>query len=109
MDPIVAIDSGKLAGREKRGVQLFAGIPYAAPPVGDRRFKPPEWHEGWDGTREATTFGQQSVQGPRGLGGVLPAQEVDWSEDCLFLNVSTPACDDARRPVMVWIHGGAFV
>jgi para-nitrobenzyl esterase len=54
-------------------------------------------------------FGPASVQPGNALGSVMPAQEVDWSEDCLFLNVQTPACDDARRPVMVWLHGGGFV
>ena len=99
---------GKVEGREKDGVLLFAGIPYASPPVGDRRFRPPEPHPGWDGVRPATQFGKAAPQKPR-AGSALPGMDLDWDEDCLFLNVVTPGADDARRPVMVWIHGGAFV
>ncbi|HUD18210.1 MAG TPA: carboxylesterase/lipase family protein, partial [Acidimicrobiales bacterium] len=101
--------SGKIAGRQKGGVLLFAGVPFAAPPIGDRRFKAPEPHEGWSDVRDATLFGRVAVQVGDSLGALGAAPAPDWSEDCLFLNVQTPALDDARRPVMVWIHGGAFV
>ena len=109
METIVDTDAGKVVGREKRGVLLFAGLPYAAPPVGERRFRPPQPVEPWEGTREATRFSPWAPQSARGLGAVLAGAPVDWDEDCLYLNVQTPALDDARRPVMVWIHGGAFV
>jgi para-nitrobenzyl esterase len=99
---------GKVEGREKDGVLLFAGIPYAAAPVGERRFRPPAPHAGWDGVRPATQFGRAAPQKPR-AGSALPGIDLEWDEDCLFLNVVTPAADDGRRPVMVWIHGGAFV
>jgi para-nitrobenzyl esterase len=109
MTVMAATTTGKIAGREKDGVLLFAGIPYAAPPVGARRFRAPEPHQGWNDVRDATDFGQVSVQVGDALGAIGAAPPPDWSEDCLFLNVQTPALDDGRRPVMVWIHGGAFV
>jgi para-nitrobenzyl esterase len=109
MAVIADTTAGKIAGREKEGVLLFAGVPFAAAPVGDRRFKAPEPHEGWSDVRDATRFGQVSVQVGDSLGAIGAAPAPDWSEDCLFLNVQTPALDGARRPVMVWIHGGAFV
>jgi para-nitrobenzyl esterase len=108
MTTIVETTTGRLEGVDKHGVLLFAGIPYAAPPVGAARFAPPEVHPGWTGVRDATAFGAVSVQGGNLLGGLFQGTEPDTSEDCLFLNVQTPALDTARRPVMVWIHGGGF-
>jgi len=109
MAVIADTTSGKIAGREKEGHLLFAGVPFAAAPVGERRFRAPEPHEGWDDVRDATRFGKVAVQVGDSLGAIGAGPAPDWSEDCLFLNVQTPALDDARRPVMVWIHGGAFV
>src|SRR5271155_3289313 len=106
---IAETTGGRVSGRQKEGVALFAGIPFAAPPTGTRRFAPPEPHGGWEGVRDATRFGQVSVQVGDSLASIGPGAAPDWSEDCLFLNVVTPAIDDARRPVMVWIHGGSFV
>jgi para-nitrobenzyl esterase len=108
MSTIVECTSGRLEGREKDGILLFAGVPYAAPPVGADRFAPPRPHPGWTGVRDATRFGAVSVQGGDLLGGLFQGSQPETSEDCLFLNVQTPALDDARRPVMVWIHGGSF-
>ena len=117
---------GTLRGEQGDGIAIFRGIRYAAPPVGENRFRSPQPAEPWDGVQDATSFGFGSVQGMRrqpaapppqpaaGQGGQAPAfgslfgSEVETSEDCLFLNVWTPAADDAKRPVMVWIHGGAF-
>lgn len=97
---------GQIQGREKDGILLFAGIPYAAPPTGPRRFRPPEPHDGWSGVRDARRFGPAAPQ-PREEG-LTSNPQVRWDEDCLTLNVSTPALDDGRRPVLVWIHGGGF-
>ncbi len=109
MAVIADTTAGKIAGLQKDGLLLFAGVPYAAAPVGALRFKAPRTHGGWDDVRDATRFGQVAVQVGDSLAAIGPAPAPDWSEDCLFLNIQTPALDDARRPVMVWIHGGAFV
>lgn len=115
MDTIeIKTTKGALRGeRTSDGIAVFRGIPYAAPPVGERRFAAPQPASPWDGTRDATRFGAAAMQGQRAAaGGVFtgafgPAG-LGVSEDCLTLNVWTPAADGARRPVLVWIHGGAF-
>jgi para-nitrobenzyl esterase len=105
-DAITTTRQGGVQGRDKDGVLLFAGIPYAAPPTGQRRFRAPEPHGGWTGVRDARRFGPAAPQ-PREEG--LTANPlVRCDEDCLTLNVCTPGIDDARRPVLVWIHGGGF-
>ena len=107
---VVSTSSGSLRGQvSARGVLAFKGVPYAAAPVGELRFRPPVPHAQWEGVREATKIGaicpQNGSMEAMLLGSDMPPQ----SEDCLFLNVWTPACDEATRPVMVWIHGGAYV
>lgn len=109
MAVIAATRSGKVQGLERDGVLEFRGIPYAAPPVGPRRWRPPRREEPWDGVRDATAFSAEAPQGPFAMNTLTGAPESPRSEDCCYLNVWTPACDDARRPVMVWIHGGAFM
>ncbi len=105
--PLAHTTAGPVRGRHRQGVELFAGIPYAAPPVGSRRFAPPAPPEPWDGARDARRFGKSAPQLPgEGLTNRVP---VDWDEDCLPLNVVTPAADDGHRPVYVWIHGGAYL
>lgn len=89
------------------GLRVFKGIPYALPPTGARRWRPPEAMPAWQGTLEAKTFGAACVQ-PKPRGASIYASELSSiSEDCLSLNVWTPT--DARdAPVFVWIHGGAL-
>ncbi|MCD9623856.1 carboxylesterase/lipase family protein [Rhabdothermincola salaria] len=106
---IVTTAQGEVEGFERDGIWNFRGLPYAAPPVGERRFRAPQPPEPWAGVRDARHFGPVSWQNKGGLMAMLGDAELDMSEDCLVLNVQTPACDDARRPVMVWVHGGGFV
>lgn len=97
---------GPIQGKERGGVVLFSGVPYAAPPVGDLRFKATQAHTGWQEVRPAIHFSPAAPQLPSG--GMTGAQEVKWDEDCLYLNICTPAVDDKKRPVLFWIHGGAY-
>jgi para-nitrobenzyl esterase len=106
---IVATRSGKVEGIERDGIHVFRGVPYAAPPVGERRWRPPVPEDPWDGVRDASHFSAQSAQTEFALTKLMGGEQPPYSEDSLYLNVWTPACDDARRPVMVWIHGGAFI
>jgi para-nitrobenzyl esterase len=101
--------NGAVEGKVKDGVHQFRGIPYAAPPVGDLRFRPPQPAPAWTGTRDATRFGPQAPQAVAQMEVLFGGTPPPSSEDCLTLNVYTPAPDGGRRPVLVWIHGGAFL
>jgi para-nitrobenzyl esterase len=104
----VTLDTGAITGAfsdEKKTVRVYRGIPYAMPPTGDRRWKPPAPPAAWEGVRTCTEFGPSCPQ-PGALMGRTPHTV---SEDCLYLNMWTAAHDTGgKRPVMVWIHGGGF-
>ena len=105
----VETPSGRLAGVRRGPIASFKGIPFARPPVGNLRWRLPEPAEPWAGTRDATAFAPTCPQAPTQLESLMGMAVGEQSEDCLYLDIWTPACDDARRPVMVWIYGGAFV
>ena len=103
--PLVGTANGAVRGLAHGAVDEFLGIPYAAPPVGALRWRPPQPAASWPGVRDATKFGPHCPQP------ASPFGQASMSEDCLFLNVFTPGHQKPRAhdPVMVWIHGGALV
>src|SRR5499427_3758474 len=105
---VVRIDGGQLRGTSAGGVRVFKGIPFAAPPVGALRWKAPQPAIAWSGVKAADTFGAQCMQPPYPAGSPYASAPQPTSEDCLYLNVWTAARGNDRRPVMVWIHGGAW-
>ena len=107
-EAIVNTKSGKIEGAYEDGLYVFRGIPYAAPPVDELRWMPPQPVRTWDGVRPVKQFGPIAPQNPM-EGSIIQHEEQPQNEDCLYLNIWTPGIDDARRPVMVWIHGGAFI
>ena len=104
--PRATVGQGVVVGREAGGVLSFKGLPYAKPPIGDLRWRPPQPAETWPGGRDAGQMGAICIQPPsNGDNGVGP---LPMSEDCLTLNVWTPADREGPLPVMVWIHGGGL-
>ncbi|XP_075833871.1 acylcarnitine hydrolase-like [Microtus pennsylvanicus] len=122
-NPIRTTHTGKVQGSlihlndTKEGVYIFLGIPFAKPPLGDLRFAPPEPPESWSGVRDGTTYPARCLQNS----GTVVSENLAMikrsipsiltSEDCLYLNIYTPAHarEGSKLPVMVWIHGGALV
>ena len=104
----VRVDGGQIVGADDRGVRVFKGIPFAAPPVGPLRWRPPQPVVAWSGVRDASRFGAECPQTQYPAGSVYIRPIQTQSEDCLFLNVWTTAKAGDRQPVLVWIHGGAL-
>ena len=96
---------GTIVGKLENGIQIYRGVPYAEPPVGERRFKAPELRGPWSGTLDATRPGNRAMQ-PKIPG--LGSSSATYSEDCLVVDIYTPAADGRARPVLFWIHGGAY-
>ena len=111
-DLVVQTASGPVRGAYSTvapEIRSFKGIPFAAPPIGELRWRSPEPVRGWDDIRDATDFGSRCFQ-PTLEQGFYATDPQPTSEDCLYLNVWTSAtAQDAQLPVMVWIHGGAFI
>ncbi len=105
---IVEVNCGKIKGYTENNMQIFKGIPYAEPPIGDLRFSPPQAKKHWNGVLEAIEFGPCAFQGYTALEEIIGKLQPE-SEDCLTLNIWTPAIDNKKRSVMFWIHGGAFI
>lgn len=105
----VEVRGGRVRGVQRQGQWSFSGIPYASSPEGSGRWRPPGPVIGWTGVRECDRFGPIAPQSPGLVELSLGGEPDEQAEDCLTLNIWTPAPDGARRPVMVWIHGGSFV
>jgi para-nitrobenzyl esterase len=114
-NPIVETRYGKVQGSEQGSISVWKGIPFAQPPTGQRRFRAPQLPEPWTGVREATTFSPMAPQVPEvgasmvgAIGADRAVEPRPMSEDCLYLNIWSPGASAGQRPVMVYIHGGAF-
>ncbi|MBR5019602.1 MAG: carboxylesterase family protein [Bacteroidales bacterium] len=116
-NPVLTVEGGRIQGVETGtpGVMVYKGIPYAAPPVGELRWKATQPVVPWDGVKVCDTFGAPSWQSAHAPGGYTPEfffdGDPEFSEDCLYLNVWTPAAGKpkAKLPVTLWIHGGGYV
>jgi len=106
MDVLVKTPYGTLAGTREKGFVSFLGVPYAAHPVGPLRFRRPQPPLSWEGIRQAKRYGDYCPQ--PGTRETLE-KEAAANEDCLTLNIFTPGCDEKKRPVAIWIHGGAYM
>jgi len=108
MDGVVEVRDGRLRGVQQEGSWAFLGIRYAASPAGEGRWRPPARPEPWVGVRECDRFGPIAPQSPGLVEMTLGGETGERAEDCLSLNIWTPGLDDAKRPVMLWVHGGSF-
>lgn len=105
--PAATVAQGALVGVREGDLDVFRGIPYARPPVGALRWRPPAPPDAWPGTRDAAAFGPSCMQPLLPPGSLYADDPAAMSEDCLTLNVWAPA--DARNlPVIVWVHGGSL-
>ncbi len=107
-EAIASTVTGAVRGVATDDLVTFNAIPYAAPPIGPLRFAAPQPHAPWTDTRDCTATGASPPQGPSRLDAVMGVAPFAQSEDCLTLTVWTPAVDGARRPVLYWLHGGAY-
>jgi para-nitrobenzyl esterase len=101
--PVVKTHAGAVRGNVDGNLRVFLGVPYAAPPVGNLRWRPPAAHANWVDTLDASRAGNSCTQMSFRRGG------PEGSEDCLYLNIYSPVSGGTRLPVMVWIHGGTFI
>src|SRR5215831_8673990 len=113
MDVIVETTTGTLRGTTTNSIHKFVGIPYGGPTSGQQRFRPPTRPQPWTGVRDALQYGNRAPQPAEGMATLRAiigeAQPEPDSEDCLVLNVWTPAVGDGgKRPVLFWCHGGGF-
>jgi len=107
----VKVTGGEIAGTTSSydpAVRVYKGIPFAAPPIGDLRWRPPQPVAVWQGTRDASRFAPGCMQQQRSADSFYGPGATEMTEDCLYLNVWTTAAPDDRHPVLVWFHGGGL-